>query len=111
METITKTYALFEGRHELPPNEGALCLGFDFATRRVVKSPLWDEAIETLCKGGQVSLIVTGLTPALTQFLSEAVTERIEYYACFEDAYGIHRGTLLLLHYDSQTGQYWEQVI
>ena len=103
-----KTYCLFEGRHELPKNEGAICTSFDFATKKVVKSSLWLEAVnEFHCK-----IIVTGLTPALTEFISDWCNQwtynRGDVYAQ-QDALGFAK--LILLHFDSQSGEYWEQQI
>lgn len=65
-------YCLFQGRHQLPPNEGALFASFDFSTFTGVKTPLYKAALEDLRKGLEVLVYVTGLTPALTEFLSDA---------------------------------------
>jgi len=99
-----KTYSLFEGRHELPENQGAICTSFDFTTNKVVKSPLWDEAIEACRRGENVELYVTGLTPALTQFIGHSWSA---YHNMWADG-GIN---LTLLHYNSQTGEYWKQAM
>ena len=104
-----RTFCLFEGRHELPTNEGAICTSFDFATKKVVKSDLWQEAIKEIdCK-----IIVTGLTPALTEFISEWSNNwtynRGDMFAQ-QDFYGGF-ANLVLLHFDSQSGEYWEQKI
>ena len=100
-----RTFCLFEGRHELPTNEGAICSSFDFTTKQVVKSSLWKEAVnEPSCK-----LLVTGLTPALTEFISEWCDKhtynRGDVYAQQDSCWA----TLILLHFDSQSGEYWEQ--
>jgi len=86
-----KTYSLFAGRHELPTNLGPICESFDFANRRANKSDLYDEAV---AYNGTVKLYVTGLTPALTEFLAQRV-----------------KGSFptVLLHFDNSTNSYWEQ--
>ena len=85
-----RTFTLFEGRHELPTNEGALFSSFDFETKRGIKTPLFDEFVNSHTP----KLIVTGLTPALIEVLS--VLKEQEKWCT-------------LLHFDSATGSYWEQ--
>jgi hypothetical protein len=85
------TYCLFQGRHELPENNGAICSDFDFKSFEVVKSPLWDEALSEISEGKEVSILVTGLTPALVQFLNEC------------------EGEVTLLHYDNSIRGYHKQ--
>jgi hypothetical protein len=97
MENI-KTYCLFEGRHELPSNLGPICSSFDFEAKEPVRTELWDEATT---HDGTVKLYVTGLTPALTQFLSDRVA----------DSSWMANARTFLYHYDSATGEYWEQQI
>ena len=108
------TYTLFNGRHEMPANEGAICESFDFVSKTVVKTPLWDKAIYS---DEEVTLYVTGLTPALTQFISEWVKHNAKV-ACDSVVNGrwvgesvIFEAKLTLMHYDSASGQYWPQVI
>jgi hypothetical protein len=101
-----RTFCLFEGRHELPTNEGAICTSFDFTTKKVVKSSLWLKAVnEFNCK-----LLVTGLTPALTEFISDWSNQwtynRGDAYAQ-QDVLGFAK--LTLLHFDNESGEYWEQ--
>ena len=91
-------FSLFTGRHPLPENKGAICSDFDFDRFRAVRSSLWSEALHKLKDGQEVRLIVTGLTPALTEFLSEAFKENAS-------------GKLILLHYNSSTQQYVEQEV
>jgi hypothetical protein len=107
IEKNFKTFCLFEGRHELPTNEGAICTSFDFITKKVVKSELWKIARnEPHCK-----IIVTGLTPALTEFISDWCSEwtfnRGDLYMNCDMLTGF--ADLTLLHFDSQSGEYWEQ--
>ena len=104
------TFCLFAGRHELPTNEGAICTEFDFATKKVVKSELWQVLLN---EGGK--LLVTGLTPALTEFLAEFSAEhRVrldDIYHCPEKYYNsdYQCPRLTLLHFDAATKEYWEQ--
>jgi hypothetical protein len=86
-----KTYSLFSGRHELPENEGALFNSFDFVSFKGNKTELYNKAKEELRNEKEVSLIVTGLTPALTEFLSE--TKNL-------------KGKLFLLHFNAETKTY-----
>lgn len=96
METKNiKKYCLFSGRHELPENEGPLFLDFDFQKFQPLASEKYFEALEELEKGNSVAVFVTGLTPALTHFLSE-VREL--------------RGRVVLLHYNSQKKEYVKQI-
>jgi len=69
-----KKYALFSGRHDIKDTiEGGLCASFDFKSFRPAKEKGWAEALKELKKGGDVGIYLTGLTPAITQFLEEAV--------------------------------------
>ena len=86
-------YTLFQGRHELPANLGAIRTDFNFTTKKVVKSEHWVSALTELYNGEIVYLIVTGLTPALTEFLS--VIDK--------------NARLILLHYHNATKEYWQQ--
>ena len=109
MENIT--YTLFEGRHDLPENLGAICSGFDFKAKNAVKTHHWVDALNFFClKTEQISsarqiaaaelrLIVTGLTPALTEFICECAKRK-----------HLHP-KLILCHYDKETDSYWDQVI
>jgi hypothetical protein len=88
-----KKYSLFSGRHDLPENLGPIVSEFDFGTFKCVPTPLWDDALETLQRGDYVTLYVTGLTPALTEFMFAAAAVN-----------GL-RG-LLLFHYDRENQSY-----
>ena len=85
------TFCLFEGRHELPTNKGAIFSSFDFGTMRGEKTMNYDLLLKN---GGQ--LYVTGLTPALTQFLSDFTNQS-------------NKPTLVLLHFNNSTKQYVPQ--
>jgi len=110
MEKEKKIYCLFSGRHILPENLGAIASKFDFTTKEVVKSNLWEKAVED-CFFDGVKVIVTGFTPALTQFIGDAVKashfkandEYMQFNPC--------NAGLILLHFDAKTGKYWEQCI
>jgi hypothetical protein len=97
-ETNAKTYCLFN-RHELPANLGAICEGFDFQTFEVKKSPFWKDAV----LAENCEIIVTGLTPALTQFISAWVNVHIR------DNYESSEKSLTLLHYNAETKAYVSQ--
>lgn len=90
-----KTYCLFSGRHELPPNVGPIYESWDFDTLKGVKTPHYEELMK---EGGD--LIVTGLTPALTAFLSEFVKKYSDKKV---------KKSLYLLHYDSAKDMYWRE--
>lgn len=104
------TYSLFSGRHELPENQGAICQAFDFDSKTVIKTELWDKALQDQsCR-----LYVTGLTPALTQFIAEYKERNTMAYSGISAGYpmGICMcPSITLLHYDNATGAYWEQKV
>ena len=111
----TMTVCLFD-RHELPENLGPICSDFSFNIFRSVRNELWKRCIEFLSHG-TVKLIVTGLTPALCEFLAEACANDAQghsmYQSSFDTGYECEEptGSLILLHYDSVKKDYWEQVI
>lgn len=86
-----KKYCLFEDRHDLPENEGAICSSFDFTINKTHKFPRW---FNLLFEGGY--LYVTD-SPALTEFLKD----------CIEHG---TRSKIILLHYNNNTKEYFEQV-
>ncbi len=102
----TMTVSLFAGRHELPDNEGPLYTGWDFKTQLGEKSPLVASALETLFDGIDVNVYVTGLTPALSEFLSLAFAAGVATLGQFRTV-----GKLTLLHFDRDTNGYWSQRI
>jgi len=110
---MTKTYVLFAAQHEVPQNDGALCSDFDFVNFSVVKTENWEAALKFLHKSdSEVKIIVTGLTPALTEFITAAVKkcnygEVVDTNYC--DVYQL--GRLVLLHWDKSNNDYREQVI
>lgn len=91
-------YSLFEGRHKLPDNEGALFSDFNFVSFEGVKTEKYHLALLNLVKGIKVVLYVTGLTPALTEFIKDAFDNKAEGY-----------GSLVLMHYNSKTEKYIKQ--
>jgi hypothetical protein len=101
-------YALFAARHPLPANEGALCLDFNFGMGHMVKSPLW----ETAMSDPNCRVYVTGLTPALTEFIGEFFRHQIQVItASGMGDYWEPTASLTLLHFDRESGTYWEQKI
>lgn len=107
-KTMTQTFALFLDRHELPENLGAICEGFDFETFQVKKSPLWQKAV--LCEDCEI--YTTGLTPALTQFISEWVKQNLHIgQSEYSGETYVQENRLCLLHYNSKTKEYVRQVI
>ena len=85
------TFCLFDGRHKLPSNLGAIAISFNFERFVTEKSELWNEALKTDCK-----ILVTGLTPALTEFISEKAKTGTK---------------LVLLHFNNAINDYFEQKI
>ena len=96
-ETETVDFCLFEGRHNLPFNEGPLYSSFDFTTYRAEPTPNLNRVVNLLNDHQKVRVYVTGLTPALTQFLSEV---RWHINAT---------GDLTLMHYNKETDSYCQQ--
>ena len=103
-----RVFCLFEGRHPLPPNEGPLYYDFDF-----VEMKAWCRKVVTALNafenGEQVAVIVTGLTPALTKFISVAYK-----HAAWIDTNPLEikfTGTLILLHWNKRKQEYFEQII
>lgn len=118
MEKIIKTYALFEGRpdHELPPHMGALCLGFDFSAKKVERSPKWNEAILAGHESEvpvEVRVIVTGLTPAMAEFMAAFIgTYTVQIWDWYmKPQYHQQPVSLVLMHWDRETKTYWDQVV
>ena len=94
-----KKYSLFAARHEMPENSGPLFEYYDFNRFSGEKNAgCWFGALEEITKtGGCVLLYVTGLTPALTEFLAAVASED-------------RGGTLCLMHWDKEASQYRPQV-
>lgn len=117
MTKLVKTYALFDGRpgHDLPENEGPLCLDFDFAAKKVVRSKHWNEAIQTGCESEipvEIRVIVTGLTPATTEFVSKFITAHtFPIWDWYMKPYEQQPVSLVLMHWDRDTGTYWDQQV
>lgn len=87
--------ALFAGRHELPAHDYVIYSSFDFERKRAIETPEFGEFVmkATMADFADVRVIVTGLTPALIQFLK---------------TYKNH-SSITLLHYDIVSKEYWEQ--
>ena len=106
MNTVTTTtFCLFDGRHELPANSGAIFSSFDFSTNRGVRTIDFEKLIGLLDNNNSVDLIVTGLTPALVEILIE-VTQRVTLGIMEEPLAEFN-----LLHYNPNTKDYWKQRI
>ena len=90
---------LFDGRHDLPENAGAIIQSFDFETMKPEYSELFNEQIFPLFFSKEkfcVELYVTGLTPALTDVIREfAMAECLN--------------SLVLLHFNHATSDYVKQ--
>jgi hypothetical protein len=101
-----KIFSLFQDRHDLPSNDGSICLSFNFSTLTVVKND--DNWNALLNEGGK--LLVTGLTPALIEFL---IVWKNKWYFHTADLYAEWQSDdcprLILLHYNNVTKEYWEQ--
>lgn len=90
------TYSLFEGRHNLPENRGYLFSDFNFNSFNGVKTDFYHEALDRIIKGEEIKIIVTGLTPALCEFINDV----IKYHK-----------SVILLHYNRDTDEYVSQKI
>jgi hypothetical protein len=109
-------FCLFEGRHKLPENQGAIYSDFDFQKMKA-KSKLatlthghpdskqsWltveDEIVNAFKKGEcDLTVYVTGLTPALTQLISLVLP--------LADNKNVFR----LMHFNRDTNSYVPQII
>lgn len=93
--TAPLVLALFAGRHELPAHDYVIYSSFDFERKRAIETPEFGEFVmkATMADFADVRVIVTGLTPALIQFLK---------------TYKNH-SSITLLHYDIVSKEYWEQ--
>lgn len=89
-------YSLFDNRHTLPDNSGSLFSDFDFKTFKGVKTELYYEALKKLQNGETIYIYVTGLTPAITEFLFDAI--RI-----------VDKPKIVLLHYNKEINEYIPQ--
>lgn len=93
-----KVFALFEGRHELPANSGALYSNSTTGPQGLVRNEnCFKEALTALEAGNPVQVICTGLTAALCDFIAEAIK--------------VKNSTLIVLHHDRETNTYWSQLI
>jgi hypothetical protein len=94
------TVCLFAGRHTLPQNSGPL---FEEGPNPFTAAitPLQEDALATMAGGGIVRLLVTGATPALVRFISDALMVR--------QMGG--QGALVLLQYDRDANDYVPTVL
>jgi hypothetical protein len=113
---MKNTFVLFTARHDVPNNSGALCELFDFTTFKAIKTANWQIALELIKADKSVAIIVTGLTPALTEFISDCYQAAL--YTTRDAAIGgqwygdaTFQGHLSLLHYNKDTMSYVKQVI
>ena len=92
----TNTFALFEGRHDLPENKGAIVGNFDFKEWKNEYTPNLNVVKELLEEDKTyVYILVTGLTPALTLLMKEL---------------GYH-SSIVLCHYNKEQNNYIEQML
>jgi len=100
-------FCLFDERHNLPPNLGALYTGYNWKKHRATPNPsAYNTARLRLLNGETIKLYITGLTPALCEFISIVIDLRLRCCKCQRKT-----GGLILLHYDRETGTYFEQTI
>lgn len=101
IDKCQEVYSLFEGRHELPENNGAI---FDStfaermsrhahntpALRIVIKESLTQVGRKAIMQEDTINLIVTGMTPALCWFINASKAKRINTW-----------------HFNRDTGKYF----
>lgn len=87
-----KTYCLFDGRHDMPENSGALFSEVAFDTFECTRTEKYEEAMQS----GEFRLYCTGLTAAALTLLHDAMKRGVS----------IH-----FLHYNRETGDYVEQAL
>lgn len=113
---VMTTVCLFGGRHDLPENQGAMCIDFNFQTMIPTWSTLAIKIFSTFLKEESenredVLIYCTGLTPAaislamkfrdMSQYVDEKYHEGDRWY----------HGKVSFMHYNRETGQYVEQVV
>lgn len=120
-KTETKTFALYAGRHELPINRGAIFEGINPEKAEGVfgvGEKVWNEFKDTINKGVDVKLYVTGYTPALIQITDWYGSSLLQdtWAQCISDQESGHPiapykslGNLYLLHYNRDNGNYIEK--
>lgn len=120
----TKTYALFQGRHELPQHEGALYSPETTGPFGLVEAPARAEALAHFAQGGTVEVLVTGLTAALLDFVAACHKVSHPSISCkgsYMDDDGVetiieavitaNTGQLVALHHDRESGRYLPQQV
>ena len=96
----TRFFCLFAGRHTLPNNPTPL-FGDSANPLHPETGEGFDRALASFSAGEVVRLYVTGATYALTQFIA----------ACLTAQQMGAQGSLVLLHYDRDSGEYIPQVL
>jgi hypothetical protein len=94
---LNPAFPLFEGRHDikLASLGEPIFKEFDFSTSKAIYNNSMREKLEeAMYNQGHVHVVVTGLTPALLQFIQD-----------------LHWGTFILWHYDREKDSYWGQII
>lgn len=122
---MEKIFVLFTARHDVPINEGALCESFDFTVFEAIKTANWQIALNSMRNGSTIKVIVTGLTPTITEFITNAI-KWCSYSTCdaWEAEYVSqalepkavncpvkYNGHLILMHFNKDTSSYVEQSI
>lgn len=96
----TNTWCLFEGHHQLPQNRGPL-FGASENPLSPERAEGFMQALATFASGEVVRLYVTGATFALTEFVG----------TCFQALGAGAQGSLVLLHFNRDTGGYRPQCV
>ena len=99
-------YCMFEDRHILPKNRGAIYKKYTWSTKRLVKTHQWEESLYNVKMGNTIRLYVTGLTPVLVEFIKEYIKIKIQNIKD-DQPYG----DLILLHHNKLTKKYEEQYV
>lgn len=87
LDLTQEVYSLFEGRHELPKNNGAIfnnnftdklsLYAHSSALRTTLRSTLTKEGKIAINEENTINIIVTGMTPALCWFINASRAKRI----------------------------------
>ncbi len=85
-----KRFVLFAGRHDMPDNEGAVFQSFSFEKMEGVYEKNFTEYMKTT---NEVTIYVTGLTPAVIQVCRDYKNKKI-----------------IFLHFNRDEGNYVEQI-
>lgn len=93
---------LFAGRHPIPTDPDPLYRDWDFAIQTGVLAPGHHDFCERALGSEPTHVVVTGLTPALTEFVFSWVQTNPDAST---------RPPLYLWHYDRDSARYWHQVL